>query len=208
MPDNMAGAPDGKVDNPIRRQIAISCTDRARSIGDVARELGKPDGAIRPTFHRMLREGILVEADLPDRRAQGYILAPAWKSADLQSPTANPGQLERGGRLVRVRGQLDILTVGLGEVSDEPGFLWAARVDNQEFLVFLAGREDEIDDAHIRLQRRGLVVDPAGDVGRLFDARQLREWASRLDRDRVPFADSRVADARHGLEGGPEGEGS
>src|SRR4051812_1034970 len=130
MPDIMA-AP---LKSDARRKIASLCVDTPRSVGDLAAALDRPDGAIRPTINKMVDAGILRSTQLPQRRARGYVVAPAWRgiATKLVNEPRAPGALVPEARLVHVRGTLDALAVALSDISEQPVFAWAARLGAEQ----------------------------------------------------------------------------
>jgi hypothetical protein len=154
----------------------------------MAAALNKPDGAVRPTMRKLVDAGVLREVALPNRRAVGYEVAPAWRSlvAESEFEPRQPVGLAEGTRLLEVSGDLGALAVELANASDARAFGWAARVDVERFLVALSGPSHEMDDIHVRLRGAGLKVEAAYEVRQMFSPQQLRGWGSHLDRYRPP----------------------
>ena len=197
----MAENMDKALRSNVRRKIARLCAHDPRSVGDLAAALGRPDGAIRPTVNKMVEAGVLRTTTLPERRAQGYVVAPAWQPAvrELARELRTAGTLTPTARLIHVRGPLDTLAVALSDVSEHRAFAWAARPAAERFAVLLDGSKAEIDEAHAALLRHDLTEELAEDMRELMTPMQLRAWAAGVDRSRssstnVPSSAARLSE--------------
>lgn len=174
----------------IKREIVLECADKAKSVGDVASALGRPDGAVRGGFMSLLEEGIIEPAPLPgDRRARGFKVARDYRALvdALRVRPEEVGRLRDDGYLVTVTGpRISNLLPILSDVSEARHFVWAARMagPGRVLLFFDGNGRAEVDRLCVRLERHGFEA-AADEVAAQLGPRAMREWAADAMRDEV-----------------------
>src|SRR5687768_7093928 len=134
------------LNHPTRQAIAQACRETPRSVGEIARTLGRADGAVRATVQRLADYGVLEEAGggnaRTGRRARLYVLSPEWSRLIDTLPSIPAGTIAPAQQLLMVEAS------GLAELSrvldeDATGVAWAVRFGDSSIGMLLAFDTDQ-----------------------------------------------------------------
>jgi hypothetical protein len=177
----MASA-DGFLRNATRLAIARACADGPRSIGDVAKETDRLDGALRPVFAAMERDGILEAVPLPGRKAKGYRLVSEYTAIAHAGNIAGAAMPEGAHVVTAVGEKLGPLLAAVSNAADSPHFLWARELAGSASYMACFSPDGAGDAQRLQVKLENNYQVSRNRVGPVLDARAVREKvADRLD---------------------------
>ena len=169
--------------NERRRAIGRVCSLGPRTVGDLSRQLGSPDGALRKAIEGLLEDGGLLPAKAPHSHAAAFRLS-AKGRRELRRAVkslAPPGLLTPGQDLFLISIEdLDELGAELVNAEGWPGLVWLGRLYGGPFgalAAFDADASSEERDAFARRLRKRKVAHWQLRLDWVKDPPELASWA-------------------------------
>jgi hypothetical protein len=167
-----------------QRRVGAACAIAPRTVADICRQLGRPDGSIRTTIEAMRTDGVLETTEVEHSDAVAYALN-AEKRPQLEAALggyAPTGLLQREQRLLLVEAASSaVLGSTLKAAAENPLVLWGARVDGAGYRFVLC-----VDDGPRAADRVEQVLARAGQsvaqlrVDEVLDGPSLVAYAKSL----------------------------
>lgn len=170
-----------------RRSIATFCRDRKRTLGDIARRLGRDEGSINGKVQRMVAERLLVKGPSDSGRAKYvYLFDPnrlsELREAERAEREKGPpvgAEIRAGQRLLLIGGpDPSRLSAELRRLAIDRDAEWAARLDGGErhrLALALADDGPRCDEVEAAIYRVGGEAVQAK-VDRFLDREELARW--------------------------------